>query len=68
MSSVVDHATKDHLDTKIIAHDRNRIIMISIMISFMLCLCIMDFINLFKIAINSFIYQMNINVRKMCLV
>ena len=46
MSSLVDPMTRDHLDTNIITHDRNLIIMISIMISFMLCLCIMDFINL----------------------
>ena len=45
MSSLVDPMTKDHLDTKIITHDRNLIIMISIMITFMLCFCIMDFIN-----------------------
>ena len=46
MSSLVDPMTMDHLDTNIITHDRNFIIMISIMISFILFLCIMGFINL----------------------
>ena len=46
ISSLVDPMTRDHLDTNIITHDRNFIVMISIMISFLLCLCIMDFINL----------------------
>ena len=41
MSILVDPMTKDNLDTNIISHDRNLIIMIS----FMLMLCIMDFIN-----------------------
>ena len=37
MSSLVDPMTRDNLDTNIIAYDRNIIIMIPIMISFMLC-------------------------------
>ena len=45
MSSLIDLMTRDHLDTNIIIHDRNLIIMIFIMISFMLCLSNMDFIN-----------------------
>ena len=67
MSILVEPMTRDHLDTNTNTHDKNSIILISIMISFMLCLYIMNFINKFKIAINSFIYQMNINIRKVCL-
>ena len=37
MSSLVDLMTRDPLDTNIITHDRNLIIMVSIMISFLLC-------------------------------
>ena len=64
MSILVEPMTRDHLDTNTNTHDKNSIILISIMISFMLCLYIMNFINKFKIAINSFIYQMNINIMK----
>ena len=45
MSNLVDPMTRDHLDANVITHDRNLINTIFIMISFMLCLCIMDFIN-----------------------
>ena len=41
MSNLVDAMTRDFLDTNIIIHDINLIIMIPIL----LCLCIMDFIN-----------------------
>ena len=43
------------LDTNIITHDRNLIILISIMISFMLCLCIIDFINLILRSLSIYI-------------
>ena len=44
MSSLVDRMTKDNLDTNIIAHDRNLIIMISSWFLHVM-LCIMNFIN-----------------------
>ena len=45
MSSLVNHMTRDNLDTNIIAHDRNPIIMIS----FMLCSVLWTSLILIKI-------------------
>ena len=56
MSSLVDPMTKDNLDTNIIAHDRNLIIMIS----FMLCYVSWTSLIQLKIHINSTCeYQIN---------
>ena len=52
MSSLVDPMTRDNLNTNIIAHDRNLIIMIP---SFHAMLCIIDFINSIKD-----LYQFNV--------
>ena len=48
MSSLVDPMTRDYLDTNIIAHDRN----IIIMISFMLCYVSWTSLIRLKILIN----------------
>ena len=49
MSSLVDPLTRDNLDTNIISHDRNLIIMIS----FMLCYVSWTSLIQLKIYINS---------------
>ena len=56
MSSLIDPMTRDNLDTNIIAHDKNLIIMIS----FMLCYVSWTSLIRLKIYINStYEYQIN---------
>ena len=61
MSSLIDPMTSDNLDTNIIVHDRNLIIMHDpIMISFMLCYVSLASLIRLKIYINStYEYQIN---------